>query len=97
MVWFLYFCAVIIICYASFAPMLGITTFSWTLLVINCIFAILFIALANILSNQAKILDKLDRLDKRQRLLPTEKKICEKCSHSYDIEYKSCPKCGYAG
>lgn len=97
MVRFLYFCAVIIIFYASFAPILGITSFSWTLLVINCIFAVLFIALAKILSNQAEILDKLDRQDKRLKLLPTEKKICEKCSHSYDVEYKSCPKCGNAG
>ena len=97
MVWILFIVAVIIVGYAIFAPIFGVIPFSWTLLVINVIFATLFIALANILMNQAEILEKLDRQDRRQKLLPTEKKICDKCNHSYDADYKSCPKCGNVG
>lgn len=96
MVWILYICGVIIICYAAFAPVLGIAPFSWGLLIVNCLFAVLFIALANILSNQEEILKKLDLQGNRQRkLMPT--KVCTKCNHSYDIDCNSCPKCGYAG
>lgn len=80
--------------YAAFAPILGIISFSWTLLIVNSIFAVLFIALAIILGNQEKILKKLDLQGTRQRkLLPA--KVCIKCNHTYDVDYKSCPKCGY--
>jgi uncharacterized paraquat-inducible protein A len=96
MVFLLFLIAVLIIGYAIFAPIFSVIPFSWTLLIINLIFATLFVALANILSNQAEILNRLDRQDNRQKLLPTEKKVCEKCNHSYDIDYKSCPKCGNA-
>ena len=94
MVMVLFIGAIFIVGFAIFAPLIGIISFTWIGLIISIIFAVLFVALANILSNQAEILDKLDRQDNRQKLLPTEKKICEKCNHSYDIDYKSCPKCG---
>ncbi|NLK99263.1 MAG: hypothetical protein GX271_01230 [Clostridiales bacterium] len=97
MVWILYLCAVIIIGYAVFAPILGVIPFSFTLLMVNGVFAVLFIALANILSNQEEILNKLDHHENKLKLLSTEKKKCTKCNHSYDIDYKSCPKCGYTG
>ncbi|NLO08969.1 MAG: hypothetical protein GX129_03755 [Clostridiales bacterium] len=96
MVLILFLIATFIVGYAIFAPIFSVIPFSWTFLIFSLFFATLFVALANILSNQAEILDKLDRQDNRQKLLPTEKKVCGKCNHSYDIDYKSCPKCGNA-
>lgn len=93
MVWILYICAIVIIGYAAFAPILGIIAFSWTLLIVNSLFAVLFIALAIILGNQEEILKKLDLQGRQRKLLPT--KVCIKCNHIYDVDYKSCPKCGY--
>lgn len=96
MVQLLYYVAVFLVGYAAFAPIFGITGYSWTLLINNSIFAILSVALAKIIEKQNEILKKLDRQDDKLKWLPREKKLCEKCNHSYDMDYKSCPKCGNA-
>lgn len=91
----LFLVAIFFIGFGLFAPLLGIIPFTWLGLVFNVIFAILSIAMANILGNQEEILGKLDQLDDRQRLIPTQKKECTRCNHSYELDYISCPNCGY--
>lgn len=90
----LFIIAIFLIGYAMFAPLLGVIPFTFVGLISNVIFAILFIALANILNNQSEIIDKLDYLEGGQRKQATEKKECTRCNYNYDIDYRSCPKCG---
>lgn len=94
MIQLLFVISAILIGYTVFAPLLGVIQFTWIGLIFNFTLAILCVALAIILSNQGEILNKLDDLDERQRKFPRDKKACTRCDHSYDADYKSCPKCG---
>ena len=94
MVKLLIIAAVLQILLAIFGPILKIMPFSWLGLINSFISAILFIAVAVILSNQEDILDRIDRQEEKiRKILSHEKKVCKKCNYSYDLDYKSCPNC----
>ena len=58
--------------------------------------AIIFFALAKILENQETILYKLAHQEENQRRYQKqEKKTCPRCNKEYDIDFGSCPHCGY--
>ena len=60
--------------------------------------AIIFFALAKILENQETILYKLLHQEEIQRKYQMqEKKICPRRNKEYDIDFSSCPHCGYRG
>ena len=58
--------------------------------------AIIFFALAKILENQEAILHKLIHQEETQsKHQKQEKKICPRCNRVHDIDFSSCPHCGY--
>lgn len=79
---------------------IGIATFSLTplglflLFIVSVASVIPFIALATVLRNQEKILEKLKLLE-RQTKPAKEKTICTKCEKTYDSDCSTCPHCAY--
>lgn len=58
--------------------------------------AIIFFALGKLLDNQQTILSVLLHQEEYQRKhLMQEKKTCSRCNKEYDIDFSSCPHCGF--
>lgn len=92
----LYFISVLYIGLSILAPVFRWIPFHWYFVASGILMGTVFAALARILENQEVILNKLETQESRQRkIISKEKKVCPKCSTSYDLDYNSCPNCGH--